>query len=442
MKTVTDLDMLLNALVDGVLDVETTVQLQTMLQASADARRRYRDIVAMHASLHWDYVATVRDQAQAPAQKSHRNKSATKRWWLPLVSATAASVLLIIALWLSQAPAERVTLTVAMVSGGNLSWSNDSAAARTVHDKEVLSVGRFALEGDGATAMLRFDDGTVLTLTGDTELVVAAGSQKNLHLMRGIMAANVQPQDPSLPLLIRTATAQLTVVGTRFIVASTEAGTALDVEHGRIQVERLADGQAVEVATQQTATITLDVGEALRSTNRQRPPTSWQATFTQQPPAHWRGTWVAPTATSSGFLRATPYVAGRTAEDKPIIHHGMYFRAQEAWSRPFVRFVTESRVTMRFRVAPTQTKGRISVMVCTHTASGAFGGTFFAPIQVADYPADSDGWRTISLPVSSFGPTRPTVFPALIDRDAIFILPHAVSEKMGLEVAELTVVTP
>ena len=435
MSAAHELDVLLNRLIDGTLDVETTSQLQSTLTVSAPARRRYRQILAMHAGLQWDYVAAVREQV-SPNSRTSRLR------WLPVIMALAASLLVVVGLWIYQSTRPLATLTVASINGGNFSWNNGTTDRRSLTEKEVLTAGRFILEGDSATAVLRFDDGSVLPLTGDTELTTINEDAKKIQLTRGIISADVQPQHAGYPFIVRTATAELQVIGTRFMVAATDTGTALDVHHGRVRMQRLADGQAIEVAAQQSATATLDVAQALQSSDRQRPPTHINLTFNQAPPSHWGGTWISPTGDKSGFIRAVPYVAGRTDKDAPIIHHGIYIRDQDAFSRPFVRFLEDSQLTMRFRVARPDGKAKVLLLICTHTASGAFGGTFNVVLNAADYSADAAGWRTVRLPIAELSPSRPMINPSIADRDAIFILPHTVSAQVGLEVASLTVSAP
>ena len=102
---------------------------------------------------------------------------------------------------------------------GTLSWSGASATRQSLRTGDRIGGGQLVLDGGSATATLRFADGTTLTLTGDTELTVSDDGQKRLRLGRGLLSANVQPQPAQRPLLIRTSTAELKVLGTVFTVS-------------------------------------------------------------------------------------------------------------------------------------------------------------------------------------------------------------------------------
>jgi hypothetical protein len=80
-------------------------------------------------------------------------------------------------------------------------------------------------------------------------------------------------------------------------------------------------------------------------------------------------------------------------------------------------------------------------MICTHTTSGAFGGTFMATVPLDQHAADADGWRTVALQMADFLPARASQ-PSMVDREAVFILPRSTSAQTGLEVSELQVNVP
>jgi hypothetical protein len=275
---------------------------------------------------------------------------------------------------------------------------------------------------------------------------MAKSGAKHLHLQRGIMSAEVSPQPVGRPMVIQTATARLEVLGTVFTVSAGTGSTALEVQHGRVRLERLADGQAVEVGEQQQARATLDVSRTLTADLRPQAPTTWRVDFMKRAPTHWSGTWVPPTAEVPGVLRSEPYVAGRTEDGKPIIHHGVRISAPESDSLVFVRLTTASQLSMRFRIVRGIVRGNgagpLKVMFCAHAAGGAFAGTFFATIDPLEYAADADGWRTAVVPMSAFIPSRPEVHATLNDRTLSLILPNTIQRNVGLEVAALAVEIP
>lgn len=437
MSAVADLDVLLSRLVDDQLDETGTARLQDVLRADAAARRRYRQVMALHAGLKWDYVAAARD-AQAPENKSTR---VPIRWWAPWLGALAASVLLAVTLvlWPSHHGAI-VLLTTSSLSNGSLTW-NDGSTQRVLDANQGVPAGRLVLEGDGAIAVLRFADGTALTLTGDTELAVDEQGGKHLDLRRGTLSAEVTAQPAGKPLEITTATARLQVLGTVLTVGSSAEITTLAVEQGRVRLERLADQQTVEVGAGQQAHVTFDTAKKLTVSTRPTVPNTWQVDFAKRPPAHWSGTWAAPVDASVGLFSAVPYVAGRDPVGKPFIHHGVRVTAEQGTTRAFVRLHADSRLTMRFRLMRADSRAQVKVMLCLMRDGAAFGGTFFATIDPQTLPADADGWRTTVLAMSAFQPTR-AQFPSPVGGVVTFILANTVTRPAGLEVASLAVDLP
>jgi len=433
-----ELDVLLGQLVDDLLDERDLARLGDLLSQDAEARRRYRSFLALHSSLHWDYAAAARceavDGVTAPLPSLRR------RWWPPIAAAAAVLVAVLgLGLW-SRAGTGSPTITASEVAGGVLTWS-DGARRRVLFGGEMQGPGQYRLEGAAASATLRFGDGSMVSLAGECDLTIADDGQKRLQLMAGTLTAEVQPQPAHQPLLVRTGTAGLEVVGTRFTVTASATQTTLDVEHGRVHLERLVDGTSTEVGEQQFAVASLDAASALQASARNRPPTAWALDLGQPLPPSWVGLYAAPTPDQPALVRAAPYLAGRSAQGAPLTHFGVRIGSGQAGERPFVRLLAGSHVILRFRTARSDGRSHVDVMVCTHTASGAFGGTFTAPIPPERLSVDAGGWCTARLAVEEFRSTRPS-HPSMVDLDAVFILPRTFAAQIELEVAALSVVPP
>ena len=432
MSPTAELDFLLGGMVDGLLDEPAVARLEALLASDAGARRRYRRFVALDAGLRWDYVAAAREPQPA---------AVARRRWRPLAAAAAALVLLTCGAALWSARGALPALTVVDVAGGSLTWSDDAGERRALSGGEGLSSGQLALDGASASARLRFADGSTVVLAGDSAVALAGTGQKLLRLTHGALSADVQPQPAGRPLLVRTGTAELRVLGTRFTVTTDAERTTLEVEHGRVRLERLADGQAVEVAAQQSAVAGLDPARPMLAAHRDPPPQRWSLDLAHLDAARWTGTWVAPSAASPAFLSAAPYLAARTPQGAPIVHYGVRISAPDEDGRPFVRFAAGSTLTLRYRVAHRTARTHFEVMVCTHTAAGAFGGTFSAGVDTERSPADAEGWRSVALGVAEFRPMRASQ-PTMVGCEAVFILPRATWAGARLEVAGVEVAGP
>ncbi|HEX3134597.1 MAG TPA: FecR family protein [Planctomycetota bacterium] len=439
MSATGELDTLINRLVDDQLDDAGTTRLQDVLRGDALARRRYRQVLALHANLQWDYVAAARDSESVPVQ------STAGRWWLPWTTAAAAALVAAVVFAWWPTPAATVLLTTSSLSNGTLTWS-DGTTQRTLDAADGMPAGRLVLEGGSAVAVLRFVDDTTLTLTGDSEMAVEAPvegkSGKHLDLRRGTLSAEVAHQPAGEPLVVTTATARVEVVGTQFTVGMGSDTTTLAVEQGLVRFERLADHQTVEVAAGQQSSVSFDATMRITVLSRPQIPSTWHVDFAQRPPMHWSGTWTAPADGSVGWFSSEPYTAGRDANGKPFIHHGVRINADQGTNRPFVRLHADSRLTMRFRMLRGDSRTQVKVMLCMMKDGAAFGGSFFANVDPQALPADAEGWRTTVLAMSAFVPTRPTIHPSVIGSSVTFILANTAARPAGLEVASLAVDQP
>lgn len=85
---------------------------------------------------------------------------------------------------------------------------------------------------------LALTDGTLLIMTGECELVLSGTGQKHIELRRGAITAQVMPQPPGKPLIVRTRSAELEVIGTAFAVTSAADTTSLNVDSGKVRMIR------------------------------------------------------------------------------------------------------------------------------------------------------------------------------------------------------------
>lgn len=431
----TRLEDLCNRMLDGALDDAGEQELLDLLQSDPDARRRMRNYAALQAILRREYTGLAARGGAATAVPS-RGRS----WWL-LATAAAALVALTVLVgrtWWST-PREAMILTVVDLVGGDLIWSTAATTRRNLAIGDTVSAGHLVCEGEGASASVRFADGTRLTLDGGTELSLDERGQKQVHLMRGLFSAEVRPQPAGRPMIIRTATAELQVLGTVFSVAAQPATTALDVASGRVRMQRLADGQTVEVAGRQHAVATLDASTRLDTALRQRPPTTYRNRFDQAPPDWCRGRWQAADAQSDGTVAAAPLTAGRRPSGEPVIVHGLTMRSVVTRTTPLVHALAESRLYLRFRTDPAHRDTTLVVFFSTLTTDGDFGGNFQTRIEVAETRLDADGWRSVELPLSACEALMPTRHPRFAERDVFLIMPYAFSSDAGLVVDELAI---
>lgn len=130
------------------------------------------------------------------------------------------------------------------------------AAARTpqmtfiANGKEVpygeLAAASTTKTGSSAAIKLTYPDGTVVKLAPDTEVRALPRSyfdaSKGLALVRGILRAEVMPQEQDSPMVLTTKEASLVVVGTRFSFARGGNSSRLEVEEGAVRFDPRGGG--------------------------------------------------------------------------------------------------------------------------------------------------------------------------------------------------------
>ncbi len=435
-KSSDELDRLLNALVDQQLSDADRIRLPEILRQDATARRRYRIFMELHGALHWDYAAAVTSPAVEHASQSvHRNRRMAS-----FVAWAAAAVLLFATgyYWATTTKLKSDAPMIVQLESidGAVTWSVTGTRRSGLAAGARLPAGTLILEGESASALLRFNDGTALTLCGDTELDFSDDGQKRLALKNGTLSVDARPQPTGRPMIVRTQTAEIEVVGTIFSLSADPQATQLSVETGRVRMRRLADGKSVDVADSQTATATLDSEESLQVHVPQTPSTNIRYLFGEPLPSNWKGERLSANATDPDRVRAVPCVAGRKADGAPVVQYGISVRGNNgrvAGLRP------QSLLTLRFR---SEQRVPLRIMLTVQRPNGSFGGNFEKSVGIEDGEEATDGWRRLKIPLSDFHPLIPRFAkpPENGEVSLVFVTTYRVSAL--LEVAELAFEVP
>jgi len=426
-----ELDGLLNALADELLREEDEARLAEILRGDAAARAHYRKWMALHSALAWDYAAA------APEVTAVEIGMEQTRWWRNACALAAAIAVLVAvgAFLLPRTPSSsRKIATLEYVSGA-VSWSDGAGVQHSaLKNGAALAEGTLTVEGEGASAQMRFADGTLITFPGDSEVAFSDDGQKRLVLRRGTFTAQVVPQPRGKPMLVRTTTAEMEVLGTVFAVSAEASDTSLNVESGSVKLRRLVDGRDVEVGRQQGVVASLDAKSELRPTAPMNCPVAWRRSFEAPPPATSKGEWLAPGEGVPGRVRAVPYVAGRARDGRPYIFHGISARTPQGEPKSYVTVRGDSVVRLRFRV---KEPGTVKVFVSCQREGGTFGGNFEGAVALS--APDADGWRNAELPLASLRPIMGDRYPDIAGTRVSLTLVHSIEHDAGLEVAEISI---
>jgi hypothetical protein len=441
------LEELLNSLLDDTLSESDEARLAGMLAESETARGRYREWMELHAALHWDYATAAAQHPETAVCSDNDSWSAIApdaepansrlRWMRRslLVGATVAAAALFVLTnsWFAslshprevgRAPTPLTTGQIVELAslGGAASWSDGGMVVSDLVVGNRLCAGTVSLEGESAFMTLRFDDGTAVTLAGKSMLEFDARWQKTLVLRHGTLSVDARPQPLGRPMLVRTPTAEVEVVGTVFSVSADSQVTHLSVDEGSVRFLRLADRQSVEVREHNVATASLVATEPLEAGRPASIPANYVEEFGGVP-----------------GKRAVPYVAGRGNDGRPVVHFGVHTRNDNFG---FVTMHDDSVVSVRFRTATPET---IRVMLSMRRPSGGFSGNFAVKLPSAGASsvdggdAKTTGWRWLHIPAREFVSISEN-FPELKPGDAIgLLLVDTFTSEAHLDVAEVVV---
>lgn len=380
-------DLLLQRLLDGTLTPVEQVEINQRLREDAALRDELREI-AVQAVAMGDFARGADTPVRIGLQTA--DKSARITNWLALAASVA---LLAASAWFWNARREVPVLTL-VDSSGSIAWSQGGELRQSVVDGDQLSSGTLETIGETSMAQLAFADGTLITLSGESELSFSEDGQKRLLLRRGSLSAQVRPQPKGKPMLVRTPSAEAEVVGTVFDLSTRPEDTLLKVDEGLVKLRRLADNSAIEVPAKSSAVASLDSALKLDSASTPEPLTDWSFDFTTAtPPRDWRG------FAKNGMMNASSYVARKLPDGRIITHHGVSVRTAML-EQPLRLIVTESSV-IRYRLRVDKPTS-LQLMLLTNEVAGGFGGNFECHIPKEELKPGPDGWCELAIPISRY----------------------------------------
>jgi len=274
-----DWDALIQKHLDGRTDASEAAALSTLLESDAEALLLYLQLARLHATLATDFAEEPRPAIE-PKRRPDRTGDWTRdrRVWIALSVLACVLVVSAVVVMARSRPAAPVARLTAV--SGPVQWVGDGGQVES--DSLVgREVGAGSLESMSVDswAVLEYPDGTTVTLTGRTTLALVSGTRKEMRLGHGCISVNAVRQPAGQPVLIRTPTALLEVLGTQLNVGSDSSSTQVSVNEGLVRVTRLVDGTATEVPADHQATATVDRFAELRAVRRSQPVSVWRTLF-------------------------------------------------------------------------------------------------------------------------------------------------------------------
>ncbi len=421
-------DLLMRHL-DGRLSGDDLRALNDLLRTDARARDWLREIAGQAVAM--GDLARSRT-AERPAAVAGPARSPR---WFAAPAWAALAVASVGLMWWWAGPARRSAALVDV--SGSVLWSDGGTGPQPVSASGArLHSGTLETVGAVSSAQLRFDDGTWFTLGGNSELSFSAVGATRVHLRGGSLTAWVARQPPGRPLVVRTPTAEVEVLGTEFAVNTVADQTQLNVETGRVRLRRLVDGRVVEVAARHEAVASLDAQQPLVAVAPAVPPGEWNADLASAPTGGSKGEPIAATGARPACWRAVPLVMGRRAAGSPVIHHGISVReTSRSPAGSFVSLSSDSEVVLRWR---TDRPSGLFVFLITQRPGGGFGGNFEIKTAALAGSDDGGGWRRAALPLRDFRPLHPGR-AAFAGHGVSAVLVTTYGTDAGLEVAAVRI---
>ena len=398
-----ELERVLNELVDGTLKEADEQRLAEMLRTDASARRQYRQFMALHADLHWDYAAAAVSQLETNG-RSHQGQQRKWKWNLRRTWAAAAMLLVMVTgvfllTWQgrrgrdARGPAIGQIVPVA----GEVQLADRGAARSITSEAELRSGGNIHVVGLASLALLRLDEGTEISLAGETHIEChRQDGQTTVVLHEGHLSANVTPQAAGRPLLIRTPGAEMQVLGTRLAVSADNEVSELGVRLGRVLLKRLTDGETVDIFSGQYAVVSQRA--ALEARPWPKTPETWSEDFDNGLPDGWRyGQWLrgGPAGNSRGVVLAARRFALNGSESE--LHR---ITLPKRWMEGLWRLEEDSVLHFTYKM---RRPGWFHIMmgVRSDDLNASHIGNY--ELQSSSWKkGEPDQWQTVSVPFSAF----------------------------------------
>ena len=396
-----NLERLLNELVDGTLTADDERHLAEMLRADSSARRDYRRFMALHADLQWDYaVAAVAQTDKLPPARvaKARIKKKAKLFAAAAVLFLAVSGSLVL-FWLPPNGSDTGQAVIGRVvpMAGEVKLTEDGQDHVVTQETEFRSGGGVFVVGLSGLAVLRLDDGTEISLAGETRISCCRhNDQTTLILHEGNLSAHVAPQKPGRPLQIHTANAEISVLGTRLTVGVRDEISELGVQKGLVQIKRLTDGETIDVSGGQCAVVSQRV--SLEAKPWPKTPETWSEDFEDGLPDGWRyGQWLCDgeTERSRGVVRAARRFVLDGSESE--LHR---ITLPKEWMRGLWRLQDDTMLHFTYKM---NRPGWFHIMMGVRSDD-------LNPAHIGNYEIQSsywkkaapDTWQTVTVPFSAF----------------------------------------
>lgn len=399
--TMPDWEVLIQKHLDGQTDTSEAAFLSGLLESDAAVRIVYLQMARIHACLATDFAEEPRP-ARILQRLPSRAPTASRMRMVWLEVSAAVIVLGVLAVAVVQtrfrphAPFARLTAV-----SGPVQWVGDGGQVESdsLVGREIGGATLESLSVD-SWATLEFRDGTTVTVTGRAILSLVSGPRKEMRLGHGRVSIRVAPQPIDQPLLLRTPTALVEVLGTQLNVDADTSSTRVSVNEGLVRLTRLVDGNVTDVPADHQAVANVDRHADLKAIRRSQPVSVWQ---TQFPAGVNYGDWRV-SANGAGGVRAKPLLL-TCAKPHPLLIHVSSAAVAGKGGSPLV-LGHDGEFVIRGRLDST---AEVYFGMTLNHPKGGFAGKYIArrtmKVAAVDEPFE---W---TVPCAELVPTEPVFSP-------------------------------
>ncbi|MCA9127112.1 MAG: FecR domain-containing protein [Planctomycetales bacterium] len=332
-----ELKALARAYGDGTIRGDELERLDRILQDKRDARDQFlREMNMIDAMEEWALGGQPGLRDQDLVLPSPTKSIASRFPWVPWTSAAVLAVALLVFtsfVWLNTG--NSTIGTVVSIQGPARWTGQDGVIENDLEAGESLSGGTLEVLAADAWLSFRFNDGSIVTLSGETEAVLSDLGQKQLQLRHGNMSADVEPQPVASPMIVQTPAAELEVLGTQFNVSVRTTDTELAVNEGRVRFLRSSDGKTLDVSAEHRAVASLDPADEFSAEPLGPQVTTWQSRVEDDSEVMY-GYW-KPALFELGIRLKQSVAAGEITEADAVAQYQQAIRLDSqasVWGKP------------------------------------------------------------------------------------------------------------